>query len=66
MWLAIDVASSSLLAVKKPFAQDSLKERELSIWGKLDHHNFVELFGAVQHGQKTYIFQEYVEGWLYI
>lgn len=63
VWLALDVASGSLLAVKKPFAPESLQQRELNIWSSLDHHNFVKLFGAVQHRQKIFIFQEYVEGW---
>lgn len=40
----------------------SYDDNELDIWSDLSHHNIVCFFGAIRHGERIYLFAEFIDG----
>ena len=38
------------------------EDQELDIWSELNHPNIVRFYGAIRHGEKIYMFAEFIDG----
>ena len=38
------------------------EDQELDIWSELSHPNIVRFYGAIRHGEKIYMFAEFIDG----
>ncbi|XP_052820737.1 uncharacterized protein LOC128246534 [Mya arenaria] len=59
--LAKDFETDFMFCVKEMHISHYEKE-EITLWSELDHPFIVQIYGAIRHGEKIYILQEFIAG----
>ncbi|KAL8599874.1 hypothetical protein ACOMHN_025406 [Nucella lapillus] len=59
--LCIDRTSNFQFCCKKVHILH-YEDQEMDIWSKLDHPKVVRFYGAIRHGEKIYMFAEFIDG----
>ncbi|XP_045168675.2 uncharacterized protein LOC128545948 [Mercenaria mercenaria] len=59
--LATDFETDFKFCVKEIHISNYEKE-EIELWSELEHPYVVQVYGAIRHGEKIYILQEFIEG----